>query len=238
MPSTLAPGSAALYAAASSGVTLLPSTLAPGSVALYAAACASSGVIFVVSWVPVSLADFALLAGSAELLPPKSLIASLYLANCSVVNVVSTLALIAPSSRELYMTACSAVKVSFTAPSSRELYAIASSVLKALSALKVLPFTASLRTALIFSASSAVMFVGIPGSNFITLNLLKSTKLNVSVALLPPITPAAFIRALLGVLLFSSSVALSCVLYNKSVLNDIIILCTFSSWLNTILSAI
>ena len=153
---------------------------------------------------------------------------------CSAVKVSFT----APSSRELYMTACSAVKAPFTAPSSRELYAIASSALKALSALKVLPFTASLRTALIFSASSRVMFVGIPGSNFITLNLLKSTKPNVSVALLPPATPAVFIRALLGVLPFSSPVALSCVLYNKSVLNDIIILCTFSSWLNTILSAI
>ena len=146
------------------------------------------------------------------MLPPKSLIAALYLANCSAINVVSILALIAPSSRELY--------------------AIASSTLKALSALKILSFTASLRTALIFSASSAVIVVGIPGSNFITLNLFKSTKLNVSSAtLLLPATSVAFIRALLGV-------PLPCVLYNKSVLNDIIILCTFSSWLNTILSAI
>ena len=175
----------------------------------------------------------------------------MYLANCSAVNVVSTLALIAPSSRELYMSACSAVKVSFTAPSSRELYMTACSAVKvsftapssrelymtACSAVKV-SFTAPSSAALIFSASSAVMFVGIPGSNFITLNLLKSTKLNESVALLPPATPVAFIRALLGTPPFSSSVTLSCVSYNKSVLNDIIILCTFSSWLNTILSAI
>ena len=125
------------------------------------------------------------------------------------------------------MTACSAVKVSFTAPSSRELYMTACSAVK-------VSFTAPSSAALIFSASSAVMFVGIPGSNFITLiNLFKSTKSNESVTLLPSATPAAFIRALLGVL----GVAL-CVLYNKSVLNDIIILCTFSSWLNTILSAI
>ena len=143
---------------------------------------------------------------------------------CSAVKVSFT----APSSRELYMTACSAVKVSFTAPSSRELYMTACSAVK-------VSFTAPSSAALIFSASSAVMFVGIPGSNFITLNSLKSTKLNVSSAtLLLPVTPAAFIRALLGVL----GVSLPCVLYNKSVLNDIIILCTFSSWLNTILSAI
>ena len=125
------------------------------------------------------------------------------------------------------MTACSAVKVSFTAPSSRELYMTACSAVK-------VSFTAPSRVALIFSASSVVMFVGIPGSNFITLNLLKSTKSNISDTLLSPATPAAFIRALLGVL----GVPLPCVLYNKSVLNDIIILCTFSSWLNTILSAI
>ena len=149
----------------------------------------------------------------------------MYLANCSAVNVVSTLALIAPSSRELYMTACSAVKVSFTAPSSRELYMTACSAVK-------VSFTAPSSAALIFSASSGVIFVGIPGSNFITLiNLFKSTKSNESVTLLSPATPAAFIRALLGV-------PLLCVLYSKSVLNDIIILCTFSSWLNTILSAI
>ena len=161
-----------------------------------------------------------------------------------MVNVVSTLALIAPSSRELYMTACSAVKVSFTAPSSRELYMTACSAVKvsftapssrelymiACSAVKV-SFTAPSSAALIFSASSAVIVVGIPGSNFITLNLLKSTKLNESAALLPSVFPATFIRALL-------CGTLSCVLYNKSVLNDIIILCTFSSWLNTILSAI
>ena len=219
LPGLITPARAALYVLASSLLSVSPSALAPVSVALYAAACASSGVIFVVSWVPASLADFALTTGSAGILPPKSLIASLYLANCSAVNVVSTLALIAPLSRELY--------------------AIAFSALKALSALKILSFTASLRTALIFSASSRVMFVGIPGSNFITLNLLKSTKLNESSAtLLLSVTPAAFIRALLGVLPFSSPVTLPCVLYNKSVLNDIIILCTFSSWLNTILSAI
>ena len=162
-----------------------------------------------------------------------------------MVNVVSTLALIAPSSRELYMTACSAVKVSFTAPSSRELYMTACSAVKvsftapssrelymtACSAVKV-SFTAPSSAALIFSASSAVIVVGIPGSNFITLNLFKSTKLNVSsAALLSSVFPATFIRALL-------CGTLSCVLYNKSVLNDIIILCTFSSWLNTILSAI
>ena len=231
-PVFLAPVSVALYAAACVLSSLSPVFLAPVSVALYAAASASLGVTVVGSWVPASLADFALTAGSAVVLSSKFLIAALYLANCSAVNVVSTLALIAPSSRELYMTACSAVKVSFTAPSSRELYMTACLAVK-------VSFTAPSSAALIFSATSAVIFVGIPGSNFITLiNLFKSTKSNESVTLLPSVSPAVFIRALLGVLPFSSPVALPCVLYNKSVLNDIIILCTFSSWLNTILSAI